>query len=83
MATAVASLLIMVLFIVEELFQRHGYASPKMLWGIPVVLAIWVGRIWLLAHRGQMNDDPVSFALRDNVSLGLGVLVAILFVMAL
>jgi 4-hydroxybenzoate polyprenyltransferase/phosphoserine phosphatase len=82
-ATAVASLLIMVLFIVDEVLRRGAYGNPKMLWGIPVVLAIWVGRIWLLAHRGRMNDDPVSFALRDKISIMLGTAVGILFVLAL
>lgn len=82
-ATAVASLLIMVLFLVEEVLRRPEYDNPKLLWGVPMLLAIWVGRIWLLAHRGEMNDDPVSFALRDKVSLGLGVAVALLFAAAL
>lgn len=82
-ATGVASLLIMVLFIVEELFRRDVYGNPKMLWGVPIILAIWVGRIWLLAHRGEMNDDPVSFALRDRASIGLGFAVAAFFVLAL
>jgi 4-hydroxybenzoate polyprenyltransferase/phosphoserine phosphatase len=82
-ATAVASLLIMVLFIVDEVLRRTAYTHPKVLWGVPIVLSIWVGRIWLLAHRGQMSDDPVSFALRDRVSLGLGAVLALLFVVAL
>jgi hypothetical protein len=30
-----------------------------------------------------MNDDPVSFAIRDRISAGLGVVVAILFLAAL
>ena len=82
-ATAVASLLIMVLYIVEEVLRRGVYTNPKMLWGVPIALAIWVGRIWLLAHRGRMNDDPVSFALRDKASIVLGTAVGILFVLAL
>ena len=53
------------------------------LWLVPLVLAVWIGRVWLLAHRGLMSDDPVSFALRDKASLGLGVLVALGFVLAL
>lgn len=82
-ATGVASLLIMVLFIVEELLRREGYSNPKMLWSVPVFLAIWIGRIWLLSHRGEMSDDPVSFALRDRMSIGLGFAVATFFVLAL
>ena len=82
-SSSVASLIIMVLFIVEEVQQRNLYAYPKVLWAIPIVLSLWVSRIWLLAHRGQMNDDPVSFALRDRVSLVLGAAIAVIFVIAL
>ncbi|MHB8885614.1 MAG: UbiA family prenyltransferase [Methylovirgula sp.] len=82
-SSSVASLVIMVLFIVEEVQQRNVYAYPKVLWAIPMVLSVWISRIWLLAHRGQMNDDPVSFALRDKVSLVLGAAIAIIFVIAL
>jgi len=82
-SSAVASLLIMVLFIAEEVRIHHLYHHPRALWGIPVILAMWVGRIWLLAQRGEMKDDPVSFALRDRISLLLGILVAIFFIIAL
>ena len=82
-AASVASLLIMVLFLVEELFHRGTYTQPRLLLAVPLLLAIWVGRIWLLAHRGEMRDDPVSFALRDRVSIGLGFAVAFVFVLAL
>jgi len=82
-SSAVASLLIMVLFIAEEVRIHHLYHHPRALWGIPIMLAMWVGRIWLLAQRGEMKDDPVSFALRDRVSLILGLFVAIFFIIAL
>ena len=32
------------------------------------VLLYWVSRIWLKAHRGELEDDPIVFALSDNVS---------------
>jgi 4-hydroxybenzoate polyprenyltransferase len=82
-AASVASLLILVLFLVEELFHRGTYAQPRLLLAVPLLLAIWIGRIWLLAHRGEMRDDPVSFALRDRASIGLGFAVAFVFVLAL
>ena len=82
-ASAIAALLVLVLFIVEEMLPGEMYAHPQMLGGMPIVLSIWIGRIWLLAHRGQMNDDPVSFALRDRASIGLGLLVTVIFMLAL
>jgi hypothetical protein len=35
--------------------------------------------VWMLAHRGQMNEDPLLFAVRDRVSLVVGVLFAVVF----
>jgi hypothetical protein len=28
--------------------------------------------MWLMAHRGNIHDDPVTYALRDRVSRGFG-----------
>jgi hypothetical protein len=39
-------------------------------------------RVWLLAHRGELDDDPVSYALRDTISLVLGALLATCFALA-
>jgi hypothetical protein len=38
------------------------------------VLLFWMGRIWLLAHRGEVHDDPVVFALTDRTSFVVAVL---------
>lgn len=81
--TALASLVVLFIFIVLEMLPANIYGRPVFLAGIPVMLSIWLGRIWLLAHRGRMDDDPVSFALRDGPSLLLGVLVAAFFLTAL
>lgn len=77
------SVLILVLYIVEDAFAVVGYGDPGWLRLIPMLLAIWIGRIWLLTHRGQMSDDPVAFALRDRASLGLGAGVALAFLLAI
>lgn len=77
------SLIILVLYMVEEAFRIVGYSRPQYLWAIALMVAIWLGRIWLLTHRGKMLDDPVSFALRDWPSRGLAVFVALFFLIAL
>jgi len=51
------------------------YPTPQALWGICLILMYWVSRIWFLAARGEMHDDPVLFAVRDKVSLVSGALV--------
>ena len=44
------------------------YAHPEALWGVCAVLLYWITRTVLLAHRGEMHDDPVVYAARDRIS---------------
>lgn len=39
------------------------------------ILVYWLLRVWYLAHRGQLNDDPVLFAVKDKLSIFLGGLI--------
>lgn len=55
---------------------RAVYREPLLLWLILPVLLYWLGRLWLLAGRGQMQEDPVKFALKDPVSLLCGAIIA-------
>jgi 4-hydroxybenzoate polyprenyltransferase len=45
------------------------YRHPLALWALCPILLFWISRVLMLANRGQMNDDPVVFALRDRTSL--------------
>ncbi len=49
------------------------YATPHWLWAIALALLLWIMRVWFLAGRKQMHDDPVWFAAKDPVTLGLAV----------
>jgi len=44
------------------------YRSPEALWLLCLLLLYWVTRIFLLAERRQMHDDPVVFAAKDPVT---------------
>jgi 4-hydroxybenzoate polyprenyltransferase len=77
------SIVILVLYMVDEAFRVVGYARPEFLWLVSLFVAVWVGRIWLLTHRGRLNDDPVSFALRDRPSQLIAGLILICFLIAL
>jgi len=81
-AASMASIVLVVIYLVEEIFNRQIYSAPVWLWVAPVTIFLFSCRIWVLAHRGRMTDDPVAFALRDRVSIGLGVLVAIALMLA-
>ncbi|MCG6205023.1 UbiA family prenyltransferase [Rhodopseudomonas sp. HC1] len=82
-SAAMASIVIVVIYLVEEVFARQLYGNPGWLWVAPIAIFLFICRIWGLSHRGRMTDDPVAFALRDRVCLGLGVCVSIAIVLAL
>jgi 4-hydroxybenzoate polyprenyltransferase len=55
------------------------YTEPRIIWLACPLLLFWITRIWMLTHRGAMHDDPVVFAVRDRVSLIVGVLFGLVF----
>jgi 4-hydroxybenzoate polyprenyltransferase len=55
------------------------YSHPKLIWLACPLLLLWIMHAWLVAYRGHMHDDPVVFALRDRLSLMIGVLFFIVF----
>jgi 4-hydroxybenzoate polyprenyltransferase len=58
------------------------YSKPAIIWLACPLLLYWISRVWLLAHRGDMHDDPVVFAIRDPVSLMVGALFGLVFWLA-
>lgn len=44
------------------------YSRPKMLWLLCPLLLYWISRIWVVAHRGRMTDDPIVFSVKDRTS---------------
>lgn len=44
------------------------YRHPKMLWAVFALTLYWISRIWMLAFRGQMHDDPIVFTFKDRAS---------------
>lgn len=72
LATGMSAIVIMVLYIMHDAYPANFYNWPQLLWVLPAALFIWVSRIWLICHRGELHDDPVAFAVRDRFSLALG-----------
>lgn len=66
-AAEIGSALVYCLYITSDDIMRL-YSRPDLLWlGLPILL-YWHTRVWLRTGRGQMQDDPVVFALRDHTS---------------
>ena len=62
---------------VLQLYQR-----PDVLWLACPILLYWISRVWLLAHRGSMHDDPSVFAVKDKQSLLTCLCIFAVFVVA-
>lgn len=69
-ASGYLAVLVLALYINSRESERL-YRQPELLWLLCPLLLYWLNRAWLLTHRGRMPDDPVVFAVRDPVSLGV------------
>ena len=58
------------------------YAHPTRLLLVCPLLLYWISRMWLLAHRRQMHDDPVVFALKDPASYVIAALALVVLRLA-
>jgi 4-hydroxybenzoate polyprenyltransferase/phosphoserine phosphatase len=48
------------------------YHRPMLLLLVCPMMLYWISRVWMLAHRGQLHDDPIVFALKDRASYLVG-----------
>lgn len=75
------SVLVLALYVNSGMMEQV-YANPWPLWAICPLLLYWISRLWFLAARGELSEDPVAFALTDRVSLGVGVATMLLLAAA-
>lgn len=76
------AVLVLALYI-DSTASQSLYRHPHYLWMLCPLLLYWISRTWAIAHRGIMHDDPVVFAVMDNVSRVLLVLAAIIVVVSI
>jgi 4-hydroxybenzoate polyprenyltransferase len=58
------------------------YSAPAILWLAVPVLLYWMSRVWFIAHRGELHEDPLLFALHDPTSYATGVVVVAVVIAA-
>jgi 4-hydroxybenzoate polyprenyltransferase len=75
-ASGYISALVLALYITSEQVTAL-YMRPAILWALIPLMLYWVSRIWLLASRGAVHDDPIVFTLKDSVSYVVGALIAL------
>ena len=78
-----AAVLVMALYINGESIGRL-YPNQAAVWLTVPILLYWISRMWVKAHRGEMHDDPVVFAMTDRLSqLTIAAFLAVLLVAGL
>lgn len=81
-AAAFAAVLVLAQYVASP-EVRLLYSHVDRLWLAVPFLLYWLSRIFLLANRGELDEDPVVFAVFDGVSWGVGCCVAVIFAFAL
>ena len=64
MASAFSSALVLALYM-DSVAVRELYPHPWLIWPLPPIVLYLTMRVWILARRDEMNDDPVVFIIRD------------------
>ena len=59
------------------------YSNTDPLWLVCALLMYWIGRIWLLADRGVIDDDPIVTAATDPASYVVAVVAAAIVLIAI
>jgi len=75
------SVFIMGLYINSPLITEY-YSNPKLIWLLFPLLTYWLGRLWILANRGEVNEDPLIFAVKDSASLLVAALSGVILILA-
>jgi 4-hydroxybenzoate polyprenyltransferase/phosphoglycolate phosphatase-like HAD superfamily hydrolase len=83
MGTGAGYLAVLVLALyIQDGHTAELYQTPQIIWLACPLLLYWISRVWLIAHRGGMHDDPVVFAFKDRLSWVIGLLFFAVFALA-
>jgi 4-hydroxybenzoate polyprenyltransferase/phosphoserine phosphatase len=66
-SSAMISILVLALYMNSTEVSKL-YHNPLILWILCPIFMIWLLRVWLIAHRGNMHDDPIIFMAKDSFS---------------
>lgn len=80
-ASSIGAIVILCLYIssdqVSLLYSRNNY-----LWITLPVFIYWILRLWIIARRGELHDDPLVWALQDRASYISALAILILLMLA-
>jgi 4-hydroxybenzoate polyprenyltransferase len=77
---SIGALIIFSLYLSIVIVPEAIFRSAERLWFTVPLMLVWSLRIWLLAARGQLDDDPLLFALKDAFSLIFALLMSVVII---
>ena len=81
LGAGLCSILVLALF-ASDAGATGQYRTPHLLWFACAPLLYWINRVWIMAGRGEVDGDPVAFALKDPRSIALGAITGLILVAA-
>ncbi len=80
--SSLMSVLVIAIYLNSPDVSVH-YRRSSMLWFVCPTLAYWSGRLWILAARGELDEDPVLFAIKDKTTYLLGAIIVMIVLLAI
>ena len=77
---SIGALIIFSLYLSIVIVPEAIFRSAERLWFTVPLMLVWSLRIWLLADRGQLDEDPLLFSLKDRFSLGTALLMGVVII---
>jgi hypothetical protein len=70
-ASGYAAVVVMALYL-DSASVVKLYRTPQILWAAVPLTVFWISWMWTQAHREELHEDAVVFAVTDRVSLLTG-----------
>jgi len=81
-ASGYAAVVVLALYL-NSLTAQNLYPHIVRLWLLIPIIILWISRLWMVASRGDLDEDPVVYALEDRRSLILGGMMLIVVLSAI
>jgi 4-hydroxybenzoate polyprenyltransferase len=76
MTSAYAAIVVLAFYLNSDAVTKL-YKMPELIWAAVPIMLFWISWMWMKAHRGEMHDDPLVFAVKDKASLLAGLAFAV------
>jgi len=80
-ASGYLSVLVLALYIVSDEASQH-YSDSYLVWLLCPLLLYWISRAWIVVGRQEMHEDPLVWAVKDQISRWVALIAAVVVALA-